>query len=269
MHQGQESSIQPNDPVLKDAIQKLVGDITLIRGKFTNLNFPTSPGWRFNADGSYELIGGGVTAAHYSTCFEDSGRFTNTNDGTGTNVFGTAGVVLTTTANANGWAKTTWDIGSSNAYLFASDPVFSASLYINTFGFDNQQMFVGVGSPTSNSGAAGITFTDASFGFKLIRESGIINVYATNGSGSASTATLLTSIGASGGDHLELIAKLHSDESIDYFYRVDGGALSSVTTQSTNLPPSSTAATVCSIITNNHNVAQIMTLTGLSMYYSR
>ena len=223
-----------------------------------------------NASTRWLDIVGSLLRTTYSTCFETAGRFTNTNDGTATNTFGVNGLALTTTANANGWAKTVWDLGSIAASVFLAykgNPVFTAGFYVSTFGFDDQQMFIGVGNITSASGAAGITFTNNHFGFKVLRESGTVNLYTTNADGVTEKATLLAAIAAA--DFIEVIAIMTSDASVDYFYRRNGGALSAITTHTLNIPAASTSESVCAFTINNHNVAQSLTFTGTTMSYRR
>lgn len=188
-----------------------------------------------NANGAYSTPTASVTPTMMkSTIFETAGRFSTSNTSAGTTTYDNLGMIINTSATISSATRTTWPMGNSTASEVGS-PVFSCSLYFLSTGTDFQ-FFCGLGTPTTNG--AGITFTVKHIGFKITRAStGTISVFATQADGSTENASsALTTITAGSTDSLELIFKVNSTASVDYYWRKNGGALSSATNLTTNMP---------------------------------
>ena len=98
------------------------------------------------------------------------------------------------------------------------------------------ETYMGIGNLTI--AGSGITWTGDHIGFAITNNGASrSSLYATQASGGVETrsSALLTNINA-GVDVLELFLKVNGSSSVDYYYRVNGGALSSATNLNTHVP---------------------------------
>jgi len=164
-----------------------------------------------------------------TTDFADMARFTI--DGAAASVYG----LYLVGSDANPGKSAKWNFGDgTNFKAFSGNPKFAFSLNFSTvFQGDGQYVHGVVGGYVSTGSA-----TSRHFGFKAIRESGVVNVYATQADGTTETkSSVLTTLAA--GDVLDLIAEMTSDSLVNYYWRKNGGAMSSATVLNTNYPAAS------------------------------
>ena len=162
-----------------------------------------------------------VLSTRAYTIFETSGRFTQTVTGTGTVTFNDTGMALLTGATQNSLAYNRWETSSFD--VFAANPTVSILLTVSGIASDANPRWVGLGNCDTTD------FTVHHAGFKIL--SG--NLYATQAGGTETVSSALTAVVS--GDTLDLIIKMN-DSSIDYYYRLNLGAFSAVTTLTTNMP---------------------------------
>lgn len=185
-----------------------------------------------------------------STDFAASGRYTLSVSGGGANTFDNSGTNQSSSA-ASGGAKLLWQI-SLNGYGFTGSPSLSISLGSGNNGTDFQS-FHGLGGVTL--GAGGLTYTLNHIGFKITRaSSGAMNLYATQADGTTENASAsLTTFG----DDLDLFLKVNGTSSVDYYWRRAGGAWSSATNLTTNLPTAANSCTDVAFAVSNTGVASL------------
>ncbi len=177
--------------------------------------------------------GGTTPTMKMATIYEGTGRMTTTNVSGGTATFTTDGVAMSTSATISSATTVDWSFNTFSATVEVGSPVFTAHVLWTSIGTDVQS-YVGIGSPTV--AGSGITFTVKHIGFKLIRAaSGAINLYATQADGTTeNVSAVLTTVAAV--DELDLILKVNGSSSVDYYWRKNGGALSSTTNLTSNMP---------------------------------
>lgn len=197
-----------------------------------------------------------------STAFETKARFSENLSGA-TTAYDASGVTIST-ANTNtnyGLVSLFLDPG----YLLGTGCVFTAAFRVTTVPTSNNPTaYVGIGSPSISSGS--LVYTTRHIGFKLVKESGSYNLYATNGDGSTETATLMAS-GLTSASYLEVIAERVGASSINYYYRLNGGALSAATNHTTNIPTTTSGDYAITVGAGNHGVTSaptIMSVYGMS-----
>lgn len=176
----------------------------------------------------------GLPTIKVSTIFESSGRFGLTVGGSGTTVFNTSGMNLSTVATSGSYAKLTEYIGGY-PYLFAGSPIFSIFIRCTYLDLANGvgHFFAGLGDPTV--AGSGITFTVRHIGFKIIKTGGVATLYATQADGTTENVSdPLTTL--SEDNFLTLILKINGTDSVDYYWRKNNGALSAPTNLTANLP---------------------------------
>ena len=185
-------------------------------------------------DPTFQAAAGGVTPAfHFSTIFETAGRHSATATGGGTAVYGISGVVIDTSATGTSSYDLATYIYQISNLLLAGSPVYSAQVGLTLVGTDFKTFF-GLGNITVTG--TDITYTPRHTGFKINRAaSGTITVVATQADATTETvsATLNTVVID---DELELILKVNSTTSIDYYTRINSGALSAATNLTGNMP---------------------------------
>ncbi len=188
--------------------------------------------------------GSNFLAALMVANFEDVARYATNVGGTGSVTLGQQGAALNTGATANSTAAIRWSIGGgSNGIVLLRSPVIGWKVSLGLSGSDFTAFFTSAGATTTGDHA----------GFKIVRvASGDINLYASQADGVTETSSLLTTI--SDGDEFELIMRPNgtgSLTSIDYYWRIGGGALSGPTNLTTNLPGSTNDGSFVSYITND------------------
>lgn len=183
------------------------------------------------------------------TNFESVTRFVVTGDVPAT--FGNNGMVVAPGAVATHYARALWWITS---FVFANNPTFTCSCYMLGLGAGDGVGFCGLGLPTITG--SGMTETGKNYcGFEFKKTSGVITIIAVqcDGGGTVTfSSTLRTLID---GDSLELFLKVNAT-TIDYYTRLNGGALSAKTTLSATLPSGSEQ--YVSFITSNKSSANDM-----------
>ncbi len=165
-----------------------------------------------------------------ASVFETAARFFTIQLGAGNAAtFDTAGLTITDAANGNG-REIDWGGGSNTPY--AGSPSFSCTFRLNSktgtsFGY------CGLGDQMM----AGATWasTKKHIGFVVKIVAATASLYATQGDGSTETiSSALTTIAA--GDVVEVYLKVNTTASVDYYWRINGGAWSSATNLTTNIP---------------------------------
>lgn len=172
-----------------------------------------------------------------TTCFETAARFTSTITGGG----GQTSITYNATGAKfhHGYTYTasclglTWELTGKPSILYAGSPFFSTRITMTTVSISAFGLYFGLGNPTV--AVAGHTFTVGHAGFKIIKSGGVISLYATQADGTTENASsVLTTLAL--GDDVELLMKINGSSSVDYYYRVNGGALSSATNLTANMP---------------------------------
>jgi hypothetical protein len=193
-----------------------------------------------------------------SSIYETSGSFIYHVAGGGDHSVGASGAIIETSATANSYSSLARSIYNT-AQL--GSPSYSTMIQPQTVGTDFQSFF-GIGLLVDNN----IPFSQNHIGFKILRvASGAINLYATQGNGSETASSVLTTFAEN--DIIDLIFKVNGSTSVDYYWRKNGGTLSSVTTLTTNIPTGNMAS--LQAIVSNTNVATQTNISLKSFSYSR
>ncbi len=209
------------------------------------------------------VASGTATAITLSTDFTAVARFTASVTGGGTNNFNGPGFYQSTSATGTSGAMLKWLIvPGTTGSVYLGSPMFSALVSPQGLGTD-LDWFVGLGSDFTGTGSA-ITYTVNHAGFKMQGASSVYTTKATQANGTTETASANLATFAAQGD-LDLILKINSTTSIDYYTRLNSGSLSSATNLSTNMPSANNKdmTTICS----NKDVATdsgVLRITGAS-----
>jgi hypothetical protein len=199
-----------------------------------------------------------------ATIFEDTARFSFTS-GTGTRTYGTSGVEVDTTVNSGSWGRLLMGGGAGAGAFFNGSPTFTSMFLMDTEGTTGS-MFTGLGLVTV--AGTGHTFTDSHIGFKVIISGSVSTLYATQASGGTETASAaLTTFDAN--EIIEVIAVVNSTTSVDYYWRKNGGALSSATNLTTNLPTGGSFSNLAQFSVSNDSTATRNIFRWVSASYSR
>lgn len=216
-----------------------------------------------------ESMGGGASTPtfQWTTDFPITTRFNKQQSG-GSNTFNSDGLSVSSGGSANGWAITRFDLGAgwgSGTAILGGTQVMSTRFYVGA-GSDFCMAF-GIGEMINDIAGGTNTMTSKHIGFKITRTgSGTINLYATQADGTTETvSSSLTTL--SGGEEMELILQINGSSSVDYYWRKNGGALSSATNLTTNIPATG-ERWVCWGV-NNNAVASSTTMYAFNGAYSR
>jgi len=195
---------------------------------------------------------GGDPKMRVATSFETSGRFGQAVLGSGVVSFSSDGLIIDAAAAAASSARATWSIEGKLGIALGS-PTFSCGIGLKNKGTDCDSFF-GLGNITVAT--AGITYTDLHIGFKITwASSGAASLYATQADGSTETASgALTTIAAN--DFLDLILVVNSTTSVDYYWRKNGGSLSSATNLTANLDVALVTGTAGFAVSNKDQSSQ-------------
>jgi hypothetical protein len=185
-----------------------------------------------------------VPRTHLSTIFEESKRF---NFGGITATHTAEGLELDTTGGINFAEVFANNMG--NMLVFDENPVFTAQFTVDTF--TTGQFYIGVGHITCT--VFGHDFTMEHLGFKIV-DIGGLKLYTTQADGATEASVLLDNL--STGDYVEVMAVVNSASSVDYYYRINGAALSSATNVNSNMPSSNSTVWFKSSITSNGSLSQ-------------
>ena len=191
----------------------------------------------------------------FSTIFETSARFTSTAIGGGSAIFNTSGLTLASGAGAGDSIVSTLLIMTGTATtIFAGNPFVSFNLMpvIST----DHESIVAIGvQQTFSSGVAVMTLRHIGFLIKRVA-SGACNVYATQADGTTENRSgVLTTINPAGGDILELSFQVNGTSSVDYYWSLNHGAMSTATNLTSNMPSGGTNPLFVNFACDNGNVA--------------
>lgn len=204
------------------------------------------------------------TTMRWGTNFEDSARFVTTLTGSGGITYGTTGASMATGATGTSSADLDMTVVSGVPNLFAGSPVWSTIIRSATAQTNTFHVIACIGDATVTGTA--ITFTDDHIGFKMVTNGTNNQLFATQANGTTESASAsLTNVDST--EVVDLIAVVNGTTSVDYYWRLGGGALSSATNLTTNLP---TAAMVrCTAAVSNRATANTCTMVFGGMSYTR
>ncbi len=204
--------------------------------------------------------GSSLPKSNISTVFETAARFSSIVSG-GTNTFGTAGLSMDTTATGSRVAGVISSIGA-NDDVFGQSPVLFATFRPSTIGTAGFLMIC-VGDVEANA-----QNINDHFGFKVEYTAGpTATLYGSQADGSTESLTsALTTLATN--DSVEICAKMNTTSSVDYYWRKNGGAWSSASNLTTNLPNTATNIFM-SVCLNNAATATQNTAAIYSFNYER
>lgn len=233
---------------------KTFGDALLL----TQVSTPSNPSSGFNklyfkSDNKlYKLtsagveteVGGSAAATPVMSQFLNFGLLsgssfdTTTSTGSGAQSTTEDGIYIFSGNTSSSYIKKRFSIaGNSNVKLFSGSPTLSLTLFFNEDSANDGTVFIGLGDVTV--AGSSITLTNNHIGFKIQKVAGVINLYATQADGTTENASsALTTVAAN--DVLDLIFVVNGTASVDYYWRKNGGSLSSATNLTSNLPTAST-----------------------------
>ncbi len=248
----------------------LVGDGTNMVLSTETYAVPGTSGNILTSDGtnwtSAAPAASGSTTVDATTDFSVTTRFSTTIVGSAANALQVWGFGTNTGATNPSSIENLWRLNPNTAFdAFSSSPLFSCSFGPGTIPTSGQ-VYIGIGSPTI--AGAGITFTDFHIGFKILIVAGVASLYATQGDGGTENASsALTTLAAS--DAVEVILKVNGSSSVDYYWRKNGGSLSSATNLTSNLPDTTTNTQNCSFSLSNANSTSNVVINLSNARYSR
>lgn len=201
-----------------------------------------------------------------STTFETAGRFSASVNGGGVNTFGTDALYTDTSATGTSSAEVAMNINGAGGKAAQGSPTVGFSVINVNFGTDFT-LYCGLGAVSMTG--SGATFTNRHIGWKVLRaSSGTASLYATQADQTTENASAaLATVGA--GSNLDLLFKINSTTSVDYYYRLDDGDLSSATNMTTNLVVAFSGLSVMDCALSNVAVASRTRFNWGSMNYSR
>ena len=180
--------------------------------------------------------GSSTPKMHISDIFVNTNRYDITNGGGATTAIsaGNGLRVTCSTANDNSRIELKLQSGTNNPKVFAQSPTFSTVFSaVNFAAAGTAQLFFGIGA--LSWGGVNLDFTNSHIGFKILRVAGVYSLYATQADGSTeNVSSALTTLATD--DEVELVCVVNSTASVDYYWRKNGGALSSATNLTSNLP---------------------------------
>lgn len=204
-----------------------------------------------------------------SSLFETSARFSSALNGTGTTTFGNSGTGVKTGATGTSSARLVYGIvGNNFATLYASSKSFSIMVdAIDVVSNGSGSAYFGIAFVTVDG--TGHTFTGKHIGFKMTKVSSVtVNLFATQADGTTENASSsLTTI--ANGDTLELILVVNGTSSVDYYWRKNGGALSSATNLTSNFPTGAQGGSLLQFSTSNNSTAVAFDWQAASFSYVR
>jgi len=165
------------------------------------------------------------------TNFENSGRFVLTG-ATVTPTFGNNGMVVAPGAVATNWSRALWWVTN---FVFSNRASFTCGFTaLSGFSAGDGVGFVGLGNMTMTG--SGVTETGKNYcGFEIKKSSGVTTIIAIqcDGGGTATfSGTLVTVVD---NDTVELFLRITAT-GINYYTRLNGGSISSVTTLTATVP---------------------------------
>lgn len=190
----------------------------------------------------------------FSTIMEKAERFTLHNSGSGTCVFGTTGLTLSTGATSSGYADFLIDhLPSTN--ITNQSAVFAATV---TGSVNGDEHFIGVTSDSTFLNTGTTSWTKAHIGFRITRSGGNAQIYASMYDGTTLTQTLLTSPPDPSPSSVHRIYTIiRNSSSVEYYIE---GVL--YATHTTNLASDFTFLYLCGFARNGSNSSNVTTVVG-------
>lgn len=188
-------------------------------------------------------------------------------NGGGTATFNTAGVDLNTSATGTSSAKATFAM--SNGAMTWAAVAWTGGLQFSITTAptsNNPEALLGFGRLTIDG--TSITRTTSHVGVYLKRESGANNLYFSQGDGATGQLSSLITTFASG-DFFEVFFEGTPSTNCKFYYRKNGGSLSSATTLSTNNPSTSSTDSVHFAGVTNAATADTFRISANCSWFSR
>lgn len=207
-----------------------------------------------NANGAYSTPSSSFSPyVLLTTDFSVSAKFDQALSG-GTLTYATD-LAFATTATANRYSSLRWLLGpGGSTQVFNGSPEFTFNLYIETVpaSANQGQALLALGEQGSLSGTA-FTFTNRHIGWKLLSTgTSQYSLYATQADNTTENASsALTTVVDT--DYLELCIKVNGSSSVDYYWRKNGGAWSSATNLTSNMPTITQSIQSIQFAINNQN----------------
>lgn len=208
--------------------------------------------------------GGSTPTLTLSGFYESSGRYLTATGGSGSATFTTNALTLNTGATSSSYARCHAQLTSTSTFkVYEGSPTLSFAIEMANAP-NNTETYVGLGL-VSVSGS-GHTFTNDHIGFKIIDDGGTLTLYATQADNTTETvSSALTTITTT--TALDLILKVNGTSSVDYYWRKDGGTLSSATNLTTNIPSVNTNLVAASV--SNAGTTDNLTFRAAGFTYQR
>lgn len=201
-----------------------------------------------------------------TTDYISAARYDSAAGGSGAESFSSNnGAKLDTVSGATSKAGLGWlPLRNGTGSILEGSPVYSTNISVPTLGTDLDSFF-GFGNLGTLDGGNRIVYTTTHIGFKILRTaSGTASLYATQADGTTeNVSSALATVTA--GEEFDLIFKINSTTSVDYYTRENGGSLSSATNLTSNLPATLGIYYVQGLIANaNTNTQSVVWLGGAS-----
>ena len=176
---------------------------------------------------------GGGASMTLTTDYTAAVKYSIDKINSGADTYVSSGLHLVTGATQASFVRNLWTV-FNNTEVHLGSPLVSTHIYLPTIGTDFNAFFGISGSLTIDG--TSITWTNSHAGFSIKRAaSGATSLYATQADGTTENiSSALTTLSAN--DDLDLIIKVNSTTSIDYYWRKGNGALSSATNLTSNFP---------------------------------
>lgn len=209
---------------------------TTATGNFQNSGTPGASGTVYTSTGTTSLPTWQAPTAPLATVkiatdFATSARFGTAITGAGTNSYG-VGLDMNTGAGA-GSIDSRERITEQGGAILGSPTLTISSISFQQVG-TTVNYFFGLSNGVTVA-STGITYTDKHIGFKLTASGTTLSLFATQADGTTenASAALVTFVAT---DEIDLIIHVNGTSSVDYYYRKNGGALSSATNLTSNMP---------------------------------
>ncbi|MBP7118459.1 hypothetical protein KBA63_00065 [Candidatus Woesebacteria bacterium] len=200
-----------------------------------------------------------------STVFETAARFETAGGGTGSVSFGIDGAVLSTGGTSGSSYGIRMAVNPRTEIdAYNQSPKFSVSFNLGTIGTTGSA-FLGIGQPAL--AGTGHTFTNRHIGFKIVISGSVATLYATQADNTTENATSLTTI--TNTNAVEVICQVNGSSSVDYYYRLNGGAISAATNLTSNMPTITQNESRISYSLSNNSTATTNGLTVSGSTYRR
>lgn len=172
-----------------------------------------------------------------NTVFENLSRYTNTQTGSAvTPVLNTFGLLLNTSTGTTSTTRLNW-VPRQTGYMSQVNGIAKFSFGLNGWGGSAVIAYVTIGTITNDSG--GWFGSQRHIGFKIVKASGTITLYASVADGATENNQTLTTL-SDGVDYtIDTAIVITGNTSATFYYSKEQAAMSAGTTLSTNFPTSS------------------------------